>query len=330
MEEAIHFTAEGRRLYGIVHRPEKPAPGLPVVLMMVGGPQTRVGSHRAYVQIARALCAGGATVVRFDYRGVGDADGDYVTYTYSETSLEAALDWISLRVETAPGAQHASEASQASRASRDKRVVLWSLCDGAAASMVFGPRLGQRIVGMILCNPYVHNQQNRAESLIRYYYLRRILDKSFWLKLVTFRFNPIAFAVSFAGLLKSVVSSRLSANANKNATATATAQANAASTVAATGDGEGDPTGFDEDSLQVRMIAGIKKFGKPILFLLSTADITADQFRTLLGKHKELNPLFKNGLLEIRPIAGAGHTFSNLDHKRQVGAETLAALRSYL
>ena len=78
------------------------------------------------------------------------------------------------------------------------------------------------------------------------------------------------------------------------------------------------------------MIDGIKKFRKPILFLLSSADLTADQFRTLLEKHNELIPLFKRKLLSIRSISGGDHTFSNLNHKRQVAAESLVALKSYL
>ncbi len=308
LEEAIQFTADSYRLYGIVHAPENPIVGLPIVLMMVGGPQTRVGSHRGYVQIARSLCRGGATVVRFDYRGVGDGDGDYVTYTYSETSLIAALDWIGKNLGQKP-------------------VVLWSLCDGAAACMVFGPRLGPSIVGMILCNPYVHSQQNRAETLIKYYYLRRILEKSFWIKLFSFNFNPLTFGVSFLSLVKSAVSSR----AAERASAKQAKSSDNGSEVGNTQTGpEEDPTGFAEDTLQVRMIDGIKKFRKPILFLLSSADLTADQFRTLLEKHNELIPLFKRKLLSIRSISGGDHTFSNLNHKRQVAAESLVALKSYL
>ncbi len=314
LEATVQFTAEGRRLYGILHRSGNPIQGLPFVLMMVGGPQTRVGSHRSFVQIARALCAGGAHVLRFDYRGIGDADGEWVGYNYAESSMRAALDWIAAAFPKAGN------------------VVLWSLCDGAGASMVFGARLGPAIAGMILCNPYVHGDGSKAESLIKHYYLRRLTDKGFWVKVIGGKFNPLTFAKSFLGLVGTVLASR--AKARSDAAGAPGASGNAGNGSKGFGSAGGspadDPTGFDEDTLERRSMTGILAFQRPILYILSTADIVADQFRAQLGRHKELAPLIKKGLLRTLPIAGANHTFSDLDHKRIVAAESLAALKTYL
>jgi exosortase A-associated hydrolase 1 len=289
MEETVRFSAEALSLYGILHRPERPASELPFVLMITGGPQTRVGSHRGYVQIARGLCASGACVLRFDYRGIGDAEGAWLGYNWAETSIKAALDWV---------AEHFPA---------QRRVALWSLCDGAAASLVFGHRLGSRVAGMVLCNPYVHGEAARAEAILKGYYLRRFTDPAFWKKLLAFKFNPLTFVKSFAGILKSA------SGARRQSAAAAP---------------EDDPTGFDENTLSPRMIAGIRAFGRPITFLLSTSDITADQFRALLARHKEIGPLRKRGLVSERLIEGADHTFSNLEHKRRVTGESLAALQA--
>lgn len=295
MESVVQFKVEEKRLYGILHTPENPVAGLPMVLMIVGGPQTRVGSHRSYVQIARGLCASGATVFRFDYRGIGDADGDWVGYNFAETSILSAIKYLE------------------NKFPENKQTVLWALCDGAAACLVFGSRLGNNVSGMILCNPYVHNMGNKAESLIRYYYLRRILDKEFWNKLIQFKFNPITFVISFTSLVRSVFNSRIESAAKMS-----------------THDSQEDPTGFDENTLEPRMMGGMLKFQKPILFLLSTVDIVADQFRILINQNKEVQILFKKGILKSKLIEGANHTFSSLEHKNQVVAESFAALKTYL
>ena len=52
-EQAFVFPCAGERLLGIVTMPECPrATG---VLLVVGGPQYRVGSHRQFLLLSRAL-----------------------------------------------------------------------------------------------------------------------------------------------------------------------------------------------------------------------------------------------------------------------------------
>ena len=46
------------------------------VLLIVGGPQYRAGSHRQFTLLGRALAAAGVPCLRIDYRGMGDAHGD--------------------------------------------------------------------------------------------------------------------------------------------------------------------------------------------------------------------------------------------------------------
>ena len=63
-ERPVQFSCGTDRLLGILH------PGAPDsergVLVVVGGPQYRVGSHRQFVLLARALAAAGIPVLRFD------------------------------------------------------------------------------------------------------------------------------------------------------------------------------------------------------------------------------------------------------------------------
>src|SRR5690349_24048098 len=50
------------------------------VLLVVGGPQYRVGSHRQFALLCRRLAGRGVPALRFDYRGMGDADGAARTF----------------------------------------------------------------------------------------------------------------------------------------------------------------------------------------------------------------------------------------------------------
>ena len=68
-EETTVFACAGDTLMGILAKPETPADT--GVIVIVGGPQYRVGSHRQFVLLSRALAAAGYAVLRFDYRGMG-------------------------------------------------------------------------------------------------------------------------------------------------------------------------------------------------------------------------------------------------------------------
>ena len=68
------FDCQGESLIGILHQPVNAASiG---ILIVVGGPQYRVGSHRQFLLLARSLSANDIPVLRFDYRAMGDSGGN--------------------------------------------------------------------------------------------------------------------------------------------------------------------------------------------------------------------------------------------------------------
>ena len=69
VELPILFSCGSESLMGILSKSE--SAGHVGVLIVVGGPQYRVGSHRQFVLLARSLAAAGLSVFRFDYRGMG-------------------------------------------------------------------------------------------------------------------------------------------------------------------------------------------------------------------------------------------------------------------
>ncbi|WP_341647571.1 hypothetical protein [Thauera humireducens] len=65
-----------------------------------------------------------------------------------------------------------------------EKVVIWGLCDGASAACLYAP-LDTRVAGLVLLNPWVKTEAGVARTFLKHYYLRRLLDPSFWKKLLT-------------------------------------------------------------------------------------------------------------------------------------------------
>lgn len=179
--EPLLFRCQGSVLIGVLHRAAGEQ-GDVAVLVVVGGPQYRVGSHRQFVSSARALAAAGFPVLRFDYRGMGDSDGDYAGFEHVADDIRAAIDAI----ETA---------------CRPRRgVVLLGLCDAASAALMYC-RSDPRVVGLILTNPWVRSEQSQAAVVVRRYYVTRLLQVDFWRKLVGGGFDFLGSAGSLFGNL---------------------------------------------------------------------------------------------------------------------------------
>ena len=162
-EQAIVFVCGGDSLVGIVANPVKPSTSLGV-LIIVGGPQYRVGSHRQFVLLSRHLAEQGIPSMRFDCRGMGDATGVERSFEDIDDDIRAAVDCF---FETSPGLE---------------KVVLWGLWDGASAACLYAPK-DSRVAGLVLLNPWVRTEVGEARTYLKHYYLRRLLQPDFWKKL---------------------------------------------------------------------------------------------------------------------------------------------------
>jgi exosortase A-associated hydrolase 1 len=180
-EIALTFACAGDALIGVLHLPAL-APTVGVVIV-VGGPQYRVGSHRQFLLLARSLAAQGIAALRFDCRGMGDSDGAFPGFEHIEPDVASAVDAMMLRV---PSLRH---------------VVLWGLCD-ANSAMAEHARRDARIAGVVLLNPWVRSESSLARTQLKHYYLARLMQPDFLRKVLTGRFNPIA---SMQALLGNIV-----------------------------------------------------------------------------------------------------------------------------
>lgn len=165
-EETALFACAGESLVGILVKPD--APARTGVIVIVGGPQYRAGSHRQFVLLSRALATAGFAVLRFDYRGMGDSSGAQLDFESVSADVAAAIDHLQLRVPAV------------------KEVALWGLCDGASAALLYCLETNDpRVSGLCLLNPWVRSQASLAKTQVKHYYSQRLRQKEFWLKLLS-------------------------------------------------------------------------------------------------------------------------------------------------
>lgn len=196
LETPVIFECQGQQLVGIIHQADSTA--TIGVLVVVGGPQYRVGSHRQFVLLARHLAAQGIPVMRFDVRGMGNSEGEPRSFAALNDDIASAVDCL---LSHCPGLN---------------KVVLWGLCDAASASVFYAYR-NDRIKGMVLLNPWVFTEQGAAKTYLKHYYLQRLTSADFWRKVFSLRFDYAQSLTSLIRLLRQA-GSRLDAKSETTVT----------------------------------------------------------------------------------------------------------------
>lgn len=185
----VVFSCNGDALVGVVTAP--PADADTALLVIVGGPQYRVGSHRQFYQLAQHAAARGFAAMRFDARGMGDAEGAQRSFEEIDDDIAAAIDALQ---RTLPSI---------------KRVGLWGLCGGASAALLYcRSRRDPRVTGVTLVNPWVRSETTQARTRVKHYYLQRLLQPEFWKKLVSGRVASGAVGELARALRVTLTSSR--------------------------------------------------------------------------------------------------------------------------
>lgn len=182
-EQAIIFPCAGENLLGIVALPEQSAST--GILLVVGGPQYRVGSHRQFLLLSRALAGAGYPAMRFDYRGMGDSSGALHDFEQVNDDIGAAIEAF------------------VSRCPQIERVVLWGLCDAASACLLYWDATQDaRVRSLVLLNPWVRSEASLARTHVRHYYGQRLLQADFWQKLLSGKLGLWRALQSFIGSLQ--------------------------------------------------------------------------------------------------------------------------------
>lgn len=281
-EHALSFACEGEQLVGVLSTPAEIASDL-ALLVVVGGPQVRTGSHRQFTQLCRAVAAAGLPAMRFDVRGMGDSSGALRNFEHIGPDIGSALDALQARLPQV------------------RRVVLWGLCDGASAALMYmheGLAQGRpdtRVAGLVLLNPWVRSAQTLARAHVKHYYWNRLRQGEFWRKLM--RGGVALQAVK--DLLGNVRAAR---GGGTRVTAAAV-------------------TPFQE-----RMLHGAEAFAGPVLWVLSGHDYTAKEFLELTSAQARWQHVLARPQAQRLDMAQADHTFSQRQDEQALARATTAWL----
>jgi exosortase A-associated hydrolase 1 len=211
---------------------------------------------------------------------MGDSTGDKRDFLGVTPDIGAAIDamqqWL-------PTLQH---------------VVLWGLCDGASAALLYCQATGDtRVTGLCLLNPWIRSEASLARTQVKHYYTQRMRQKEFWQKLLS---GQVAMGAA-RGFMRNirVAAMRPSRRAADSGTA---------------------------PPFQTQMAMGWLRFGGPIELILSGDDYTAKEFLEYCAG----NPLWSEALAQAQvrrhDIAGADHTYSNGLDRMKVEARTIQML----
>jgi exosortase A-associated hydrolase 1 len=276
-EEAVIFDCEGERLVGVISLPAEFNENYKVtqttgIVIVVGGPQYRAGSHRQFVLLSRELATAGFATLRFDYRGMGDSQGQKRDFEAVTEDIASAIDKLQQCVPAV------------------KQVALWGLCDGASAALLYCDEThDRRVTTLCLINPWVRSAESLARTQVKHYYLQRLMQKEFWAKLLR---GEVAYR-AMSELATNIQVAFGGQSAPKPSTATS--QKHDLSAV----------------PFQQRMASAWKLFDGRLLLLLSGDDFTAKEFTEHINNNAAWEGAMKHSHLIRHELPGVDHTFSS-------------------
>jgi exosortase A-associated hydrolase 1 len=292
-ERPVLMLGEQGPMIGVLSLPAAAAKrdgAQPAALIVPGQPQTRVGAHRMFVELARSLAAHGIVTLRLDIGGWGDSPG-------SPRAFESSASDIAIAARTL--AHAAAGPSQ-------RAVSLWvgGLCDGASAAMLALPAIesaGLSPAGVYLLNPWVRSDASLGDAMIRNYYAKRVLDPELWRRLFTGK-------IGLKNLLLDPIrhlSAKLLAGRGRHPAPEADPSRTS---------GNALPAASNAGDLPSTFISCRETFKGRVATVLSGADLTAAESESLISA----NPRWKRGLqgkgAEILRIPDADHTLTRPDH----------------
>ncbi|MGV3510568.1 MAG: hydrolase 1, exosortase A system-associated [Novosphingobium sp.] len=154
----LTFTCAGATLVGTLDR--EAASHATGLLIVSGGNELRSGAWSGQAQLAARIASEGFPVFRYDRRGIGDSEGENLSFRHSGSDIAAAL------------------AAFRSAAPHVSRIVAFGNCDAAAALMLNAPALA--IDALVLANPWTIDGEEAPQAMpasaIRSRYLAKLAN----------------------------------------------------------------------------------------------------------------------------------------------------------
>ncbi|MBP2667342.1 MAG: exosortase system-associated hydrolase 1 [Firmicutes bacterium] len=97
MKDHFWIPSRGKRLSAMLHMPDEVNKDTPIIVCCHGFTGDKIGANQLTLNLAKELERSGYIVVRFDYLGSGDSDGDFPTDTIVtgwKEDLINVLAWV--------------------------------------------------------------------------------------------------------------------------------------------------------------------------------------------------------------------------------------------
>ena len=174
--------------------------------------------------------------------------------------------------------------------------MLWGLCDGASAVLLYvHDTQDVRVAGLCLLNPWVRSEASQARTQVKHYYTHRLKQREFWIKLAS---GKVAVS-ALKGLIKSV----RTMNGTSRQQATANLQF--------------------QDKMRIAWL----NFRGRTLLILSGEDYTAKEFLEYTQTDSAWSSALHQSNVYRYDMKDADHTFSDLKHSREVETATIDWLK---
>ena len=286
---------ENNRLYGILHQPDHPSScGL---LIVTGRPALRAGRHRLFVLLARTWAGAGIPVMRFDFRGTGDSEGEMGTLDDTSEDIASAVDAF---MSNMPGLQG---------------VVLWGLCGGAADSILYAPG-DPRVIGVALVNPWSYDARVRGLATLRRYASFCFEKINRWARSAGMRSRPGGAAHA------SAEASRTVQNYDLDAADTPDISAPRANTAV-----DRAYASYRVPNLSRRLVEKLEAFEGGILLILSGQDTGSRAFKHAASISLRWRRLLAAPRVQSRELPESNHSLRRPEWRAQAAAWTMDWLR---
>jgi hypothetical protein len=162
-----------------------------------------------------------------------------------------------------------------------KGVVLWGLCGGVSAALIYCHEARDpSVIGLCLMNPWVRTETTLALTQVKYYYWQRLAQREFWFKLLRGR-------VAWSALKDLWQNLRLAIGAMFSSEYVVDAA---------------------ELTFQLRMARGWHAYQGRILLLLSGQDYTAKEFLEYIKQDPHWTGALEHRMVQRCDLPEADHT----------------------
>lgn len=301
-EIPVSFLCGSDRLYGILHRPEQPSRR--GILLLAGRPALRAGRHRLFVLLARAWAQAGVPVMRFDYRGSGDSEGEMSPMEQTAGEISSAIAAFESNM---PGLQEIS---------------LWGLCGGAADAILYAPK-DRRVTGIVLANPWLYDSRVRTLATIHRKGLMYLWKARNWLRSAGARSTKnkkqlATGAVSLAGRNSAPETSRSESDFANDRDASVPLETAAVDCAYRS---------YRQANVSRRLADSLQKFSGKVLIILSGKDTGAQAFKHTASLSLHWRRLLSAKRVRCHELPDANHSLRRTEWREQAAAYTLDWLR---